>query len=245
MRLAVLSDIHGNLEAFRAVLADVAAAGADRAVCLGDIVGYGADPEACVALVRERGIACIQGNHDLGVVSPAQARRFNPSARVSLEITKRLLSPGARDFLAALPRTLVVGDAWCVHGFPPDSVDTYLWQATGREIAEALRALPVPLCFVGHTHELALVRVGPGDVVVQSGFGPGGLILGPGERVLVNAGSVGQPRDGDSRAKYVVWDDAARTLEVRRVPYDVAAAAEKILAAGFPAYNAQRLGAPR
>ncbi len=240
MRLAILSDIHGNLEALKAVLADLDAQAVDRAASLGDVVGYGPQPEEVVRLLRERGIPSVMGNHELGLSSLAHMRWFNPPTRESLRITKKLLSVESLTWLAGLPRWLVLEGCRLVHGAPPDSVVTYLFEMSDADLARAMGGLAEDLCFVGHTHLLELVSMGQGRISRRE-IGEGELALETGVRHLVNAGAVGQPRDGDNRAKYVIWDSGTRRLSARRVPYDVAATATRIIALGFPDVNARRL----
>lgn len=241
MRLAVISDIHANLEAFRAVLADLREQAPDLVYCLGDNLGYGPEPEAVVELLRAQGIPSVMGNHELGLVDPDVLARFNPSARRSLEITRALISQATLDYCRDLPLFLSAHGRRFVHGLPPESPIRYLFEVRGRELAAIMQKLPEPVCFVGHTHELSLVVLDP-DGQARSRELPIGLtILPPGRRVLVNAGSVGQPRDGDNRAKYLVHDDEEGSVEVRAVAYDIAKTVRAILERGFPDFNASRL----
>jgi predicted phosphodiesterase len=240
MRTAILSDIHGNLEALTSVLEDLDSARIDRTVSLGDMVGYGPRPGEVIDTLLARSVPSIRGNHELAVTRPAARRWFNPSARLSIEITRELLSDAHLAIIEELSTSLSMGWLRFVHGFPPDSVTRYLFEASYREIRDTMEALPEEICFVGHTHELRLVTVRDGTVQ-ESRPGDQPMELPPGARYLVNAGSVGQPRDGDNRAKYVIWDDETRALEVRRVAYDVEKTVREILMLGFPSINAERL----
>lgn len=238
MLVAILSDIHGNLEALTAVWADMAAFAVDEVVCLGDMVGYGPNPDEVLASVRERGARCCLGNHELGIASPVERSWFNPTARKGLGLTARLISRDNLAFIADLPRSLLLAGARFVHGFPPDSVTTYLYQAE-EERLESWFSRGEPLTFVGHTHELMLVkREGAAAGRRELGQGRFALIGGP---WIVNAGSVGQPRDGNNNAKYLLWDTDEATVDVRFVPYDIAATVEKIRERGFPEYYGTRL----
>lgn len=240
MRVAVMADIHGNLEAFEAVLADGETRGLDATVSLGDNVGYGPDPEAVVRLLRRREIPSVAGNHELAVRNARLRRWFNPTARRSVEMTREALSRDSRDYIARLPNVRVLWGLRFVHGFPPRSPTLYLFQMSTRGYRRAFRMAPEPVMFVGHTHELD--RVAWDGVSLEfPGLREDFVRLEPDRRFIVNAGSVGQPRDGDKRAKYVIWDDRERTLEVRRVAYDVAAVVRKIRKAGLPDVNATRL----
>ena len=240
MKIAVISDIHGNLEALEAVLADIERTGACEIVSLGDNVGYGGDPEEVTRMVRSMRIPSVMGNHELGITRPEYISWFNAPARESLILTGRLLSRENKDWLAALPPCLVFRDALFVHGCPPDSITDYIFEQSDSRIVRRFGRAEQKICFVGHTHTLELITIG-GRRVDHMQPGRETLELAPGARHIVNAGSVGQPRDGDRSAKYVVWDTCANSLEVRFVPYDIERAAEKIIRQGFPRFNATRL----
>lgn len=238
MMIAVVSDIHGNLEALEAVWADMASFAVSRVVCLGDMVGYGPDPNAVVEQVRSRETLCCLGNHELGMISQSGRRWFNSTARKGLALTQSLLSPDSLAYIAALPRSLVLAGARFVHGFPPESVTAYLYDQS-EAVLQSWLTQGERLTFVGHTHELMLVTVVGGQMdrrelraeTVSVATAP----------AIVNAGSVGQPRDGDNRAKYLLWDVPAGTVTVRFVRYDIARTVDKIRQRGFPEYYGTRL----
>lgn len=238
-RLAVLSDPHGNLEALTSVLADMDQQGADAAVCLGDAIGYGPEPEAVVDLLRARNMPMVLGNHEHGIADTAQLCRFNPQARQALERTACLLLPDTVAFLAGLPHFLTLFGARFVHGCPPDRVNTYLFGIKDQALAALFGRFPEDLCFVGHTHELALVTFD--GATARRGDLPEVTRLEPGLRHIVNVGAVGQPRDGDNRAKYVLWEPEARTLTVRRVAYDIQKTVDRMREVGLPQVYADRL----
>jgi predicted phosphodiesterase len=238
-RLAVLSDPHGNLEALTSVLADMDAQAADAAVCLGDAIGYGPEPEAVVALLRARNIPLVMGNHEHGIADTAQLCRFNPQARQALERTACLLLPDTVTFLAGLPHFLSRFGARFVHGCPPDRVNTYLFGVKDVALPALFERFPERICFVGHTHELALVSFD--GTTARRGDLPESLRLTPGLRYIVNVGAVGQPRDGDNRAKYVLWEPVAGTLTVRRVAYDIQKTVDRMQELGLPQVYADRL----
>ena len=240
MRIAIISDIHGNWEAFEAVLRDVEAQGIGRILCLGDVVGYGADPELVVDEIRRREIPSILGNHELALLDPSFLSWFNPPTQQSLLITRRLISETTMEYLASLQTTTVWERALLVHGAPPDSVTTYLFELRKGELRKLFTEMEQELCFVGHTHQLEVIGWDGKDVTFYP-LGQGEHTLRAGWKYIVNVGSVGQPRDGDNRAKYVIWEPDGGTLEVRFVPYDIARAASKIIERGFPAFNAVRL----
>jgi predicted phosphodiesterase len=243
MRLAVLSDIHGNLEALTAVLRDLDAQGIDETVSLGDNIGYGADSEAVVELVRGRGIKSVMGNHENGLIEPAVLRWFNPGAREVLLKTRDMLSDDSIRWLGGLPASMSLHGCRLVHGFPPSSITTYLFEASDAQIQRTMQELPEELSFCGHTHELLYYRLNS-EGLKRFGIGRLSVELAPGERMLVNAGSVGQPRDGDPHAKYLIWDSRERVLTPRFVAYNIPGAQEKIRALKFPDYYADRLGEP-
>ncbi|GAU09243.1 metallophosphoesterase family protein [Desulfoplanes formicivorans] len=239
MAIAVISDIHANLEALEAVLADIDQRGLSRIICLGDLVGYGPNPQEVVQRVRQRSILSVAGNHEMGVLSDRSLFWFNPKTRANVLRMREMLSEDAISFLATLPRSLVVDDALFVHGFPPRSPFVYLFQIQGETLAKRLAGLSHTPSFVGHTHELVLEGLHQGSV--ESRILHKGILSLDWEQCIVNVGSVGQPRDGDPSAKYVIWDKENATIEVCFVPYDARRTAAKINALGFPAYYGERL----
>jgi predicted phosphodiesterase len=240
MKLAVISDIHGNIEAFNAVLSDIGKSRADEIVCLGDSIGYGADPEAVLSLLRKRRILSTVGNHELAVGTPARLIDFNPMARISLEKTMHMISAEAVARIREFPLFFVKGLYRFVHGFPPDSADVYLFAVSEKALKAAFCALTEKICFVGHTHELELITF-DGSVIHRTPLSQGITHLDQNRQHIINVGSVGQPRDATSHAKYVIFDDEAQTLDTRHVAYDIETAAQKILAAGLPRRHALRL----
>jgi diadenosine tetraphosphatase ApaH/serine/threonine PP2A family protein phosphatase len=239
VRYAILSDIHGNLEALQAVLAD-AADRTDGVLCLGDTVGYGADPLACVELIAERAETVVGGNHEHGVAGLLDLRWFNRNARAAAEWTVERLDDDHRRWLGALPLVTEVADATLVHASPAQP-EEWEYLVSAEDGFRAFGAFPTRWCFVGHSHVPAAWSLGssgpehvPGATLVEQERG---------RRYIVNVGSVGQPRDRDPRAAYAVWDAEAGRVAIRRVTYDIAAARGKILAAGLPSFLADRLAA--
>lgn len=239
MKIAIISDIHGNLEALAAVLADIESRGIAQIICIGDLVGYGPNPEEVVGVVRRRGIETTLGNHEMGISHRAERRWFNPKARQTLSQTEKLLSTESLAFIARLPVAFTRHGSLFVHGFPPDSVKTYLFEEDTDALADYFKSAETEMTFVGHTHDL--------EVVTWDGHEALRYPLEPGEstldypKTIVNVGSVGQPRDGDNRAKYVIWEPQRKRIVLRRIPYDIQKTADKILERGFPEYYAQRL----
>ncbi len=240
MKLAIISDIHGNIEALENVLTDIESAGVDDIVCLGDCVGYGPDPERVVSEIRQRKIPTIMGNHELAICTPHQLAWFNPLAQASLRKTLTMLSSASIDFIEHLPKSLVAAQCLCVHGYPPDSVRTYLFQKSPEALIKTLKSMTEPICFVGHTHDLKIVTF-DGHRVERHALEQGRLNLNVELRHIINVGSVGQPRDGNNNAKYIIYDQETNVLEIRFVPYDIAATVAKIKASGLPQNHANRL----
>ncbi len=240
MRIAVISDIHGNLDAFEAVLTDIDRSDIDHVVSLGDNIGYGPESENVVRRIMEREIPSVLGNHEKVIPDPEFIDWFNPMIQESMGKILEQLSEESIAYIRDMKPFLTQWGNRFVHGFPPESTSTYLFQVSEVEIRNALEAYPERLCFVGHTHELQLVST-DGDRIESPHFGRGVTRLNADTRYIVNVGSVGQPRDGDNRAKYVIRDVEEDTLEVRLVPYDIEAVVQKILKAGLPEFNAYRL----
>jgi len=241
MRLAIISDVHGNLEALGAVWADMQELGVDKVYCLGDSVGYGPDPQAVVDELAARGVAGVMGNHELGLTDDASLEWFNSQARAALETTRGLLKPATLASFADLPRHLSVHGLRLVHGLPPDSPLTYLFEASDTELVRVMSGLEEEISLVGHTHELGLVRLKARRVEHQP-LQEGRTELTRDARWLINVGAVGQPRDGDPRAKYVVVEPGEGWVELRRVAYDAEPTKAKILARGLSPIYADRLG---
>jgi predicted phosphodiesterase len=240
MRIAVISDIHGNMDALESVFADMDAARIDVIFSLGDNIGYGPEPEKVVKQLQDRRIPSVLGNHELAVNKPLYLKLFNPAAKRSIEKTATLLSENAIAYIAGLPNMRTFQDCRFVHGFPPESPVTYLFQASDAALEQAFDDTPERLCFVGHTHELALLGHDGGELFRQPLL-EGKTRLDQNHRYLINAGSVGQPRDGNNNAKYMIWDSDEGILDVRFVAYDIARVVDKIMAAGLPEVHALRL----
>jgi predicted phosphodiesterase len=240
MRLAILSDIHGNLEAFQAVCADITRRRLDGAVCLGDMIGYGPDPEDVIRGVRDLQCKTVLGNHEASLLSAKARNWMNFQARENSIKTEQLLSEKSLAYCRSLPSSLDIGKAWFVHGYPPDSVFTYLYKKPDHMVEELFAAAGASLYFVGHTHELRMVSQQRGKIS-RSPLTQGRLRLEKNKKYIINAGSVGQPRDGDKRAKYLIWDDEVWDLDVLFIPYDIEKTIKKIHERGFPDIYAERL----
>jgi diadenosine tetraphosphatase ApaH/serine/threonine PP2A family protein phosphatase len=242
MQIAVLSDIHANLEAFRRVLEDIDSQcpGVDEIISLGDTLGYGPEPEACMALLRRRGIVSVQGNHELAVATAKYRRWFNPQSRKALHRTCELVSDETVAYIRELPPCLTRHGCLFVHGMPPDSAFRYLFDIEDDGLADLFSQFAEAVAFVGHTHELERISW-DGRRATRHILERGQHLLDRSSRHIVNIGAVGQPRDGDNRAKYVLWDTRTWSLTVRFVAYDIQAAMAGFQPAGMPDQYARRL----
>jgi predicted phosphodiesterase len=218
VRIAVLSDIHGNLVALDAILAALGAV--DRVWHLGDVVGYGPEPDAVVARLRGLGAIGVRGNHDAAAVGGSEIDSFNPDARRAMEWTRKTIDPDTRAWLAALPVRRTEGDFELVHGSPRDPTWEYITTAPVARLN--LDLLHTPYGLHGHTHLPTVFRDEDGRVETLSPS-DGSTVVLDGRRILANPGSVGQPRDGDPRASALVLDPEGRELTWQRSPYDIAA----------------------
>jgi diadenosine tetraphosphatase ApaH/serine/threonine PP2A family protein phosphatase len=237
MRCLVLSDIHSNLEALQAVLDD--AGPVDSTWCLGDVVGYGPDPNRCVELLRSRPHLCVAGNHDWATLGKLDLEEFNPDARKANEWNRGQLTADNLAFLEALPELLVEDRFTLAHGSPCHPIWEYVLYTSSAQTA--FGCFGTPFGFVGHTHTPVVFRLADSGEQCHAFLPPDRpLHLGP-DRVLVNPGGVGQPRDGDPRASYMILDLDALTVEHRRVEYPYRATQRKMARHGLPVRLAQRL----
>jgi len=233
---AVLGDIHANLHALNAVLKEVRDAGVDRVLCVGDVVGYGAHPAECMQAVRELDALSVGGNHDWAVAGKVSIQYFNADARDSVEWTRERLSDDEIKELTATDLLAILDDVTIVHStlFAPEEFD---YMQTLFDVQLSFKHLQTGICFCGHSHVPVMLLNGE---TVECFLAPD-LTLEEGQRAIINVGSVGQPRDLDPRACYVLYDTELRKVTMRRVEYDVHAASESILQAGLPITNARRL----
>ncbi|MEZ6017121.1 MAG: metallophosphoesterase family protein [Planctomycetota bacterium] len=240
MRYAILGDIHANLAALEAVLADLADRSIDTMLQVGDVVGYGAAPRECVALVRQHCALVVKGNHDAACTEELDTRLFNPNARAAVDYTKTILTPVELDWLRALPYVAQAEHCTLAHGTlaKPERFD-YI-QST-EDADPSLDELEQGVCFLGHTHvPVSIMRLA--DAPHETCYSIDREVnLTLAHRALVNVGSVGQPRDEDPRACYAVWDTETGRMGLHRVEYDIEREADRIRRAGLPAILADRL----
>jgi predicted phosphodiesterase len=239
MRIALLSDVHGNLPAFRSVLDDVRDSGAEEIWCLGDLVGYGADPDACVTLAREHAAVCLAGNHDLGVRGELPLDDFSRGAAIAVEWTQRTITAQTREYLEQLQPLDLEEQVGLFHASPRDPVWEYVLSPLQADLC--LDAQRHRVCLIGHSHvALSFCREEAVAATGQTREADEQLDLKTAEW-LVNPGSVGQPRDGDPRAAWLELNTDRWSATYRRTEYDIGAAAAAILAARLPASLAERL----
>lgn len=239
MRILVISDVHANLNALQAVLAH--AAPYDAVWCLGDLIGYGPDPNEVVETIRNLpSLICVAGNHDVAIADDTtNLDIFNPHAQQSVLWQRKNLKPENREYLLGLPRTpLRQGDVIITHGSPRNPLWEYVLNPF---IAHSnFTEMAAPLAFVGHSHvQMAFERAQPYPKKLR--IQPEKAIPVHGRELILNPGSVGQPRDEDPRAAYAIYDTEAKTWTPHRVIYDIAVVQERILAQGLPARHAERL----
>ena len=239
MRILIISDIHANLTALEAVLAD--AGKVDEVWFLGDLVGYGPDPNECIERVRALpNLTCLMGNHDLAAVGNMPLAAFNTEARRSLAWQRETLTPENLTFLRALPSELQTrGEISLVHGSPRDPVWEYVLNTLVARIS--LQFFETPWCFVGHSHFQAVFQYHPeeDDLTIETPEAGGRYPLTG--RAILNPGSIGQPRDRNPHAAYALYYPEEKIWEPRRVAYDVKSVQKRILDAGLPARHAERL----
>jgi diadenosine tetraphosphatase ApaH/serine/threonine PP2A family protein phosphatase len=229
MRIAIISDIHSNLEALKRALAEIEREKIDEVVCLGDIVGYGANPNECVDMVRVLTPHVILGNHDEAAIDLSRTEFFNPFARIAAEWTADTLTEENKDYIADLPFTLDRNDLFFVHASPVDPGD-WNYILTPSDAAENFHAVPSEVCFIGHSH---VPEVFGEDVWTRN------IIRG--EKFIVNVGSIGQPRDGNPMLSFGIFDTEQWGYRNVRLEYDIDLAAFKIRKAGLPKNLADRL----
>lgn len=242
MRLAVLSDIHGNYRALQAVLEDVERQQIDDIISLGDTIGYGPEPESVVVELKKRGIDSVMGNHELALASTSYFKRLNFLTRESLDITRSLLSKSSLSWLVSLPPLMTRPGVRFCHGCPPSSITQYLYEPSETRLQRIFQGYGEPLCFSGHTHMLNLfIKHHTGKISSQPlPLEP--IKLEPQNRYIIIGGSVGQPRDNlNNRAKYVIWDSSTGSCTLRQVVYDVDTTINLLKQLHFPSHNARRL----
>jgi len=241
MRYAILSDIHGNIEALQAVLHDIESRGnVDYFWCLGDIVGYGPDPGPCIDVVRQQNALCIAGNHDLASIGQIDVGDFNSDAAVACRWTANNLSPDQTEYLANLPHSIQEGDFTLAHGSPREPIWEYILSAFSAYINFSY--FDTLYCLVGHSHVPVVFKYLEGQTnctFIEPHSGSTVNLCG--ERLIINPGSIGQPRDGDPRASYIIYNSDEHAIYYYRVAYNIAATQKKMTESGLPPRLISRL----
>jgi predicted phosphodiesterase len=236
MKYAIISDIHANLEAFQVVLEDAQNQKVTHYACIGDVVGYNANPKECLDIVCKMNMPCVKGNHDEYCSTDDPLEGFNPAAAEAVHWTRRQLSDKERQWLCDLKYTKLVANFTLVHA-TLDAPERWGYVFDKLAAAASFPYQNTQVCFFGHTHvPVAFMR----DTVVRGGT-YSKFKIDPAKKYFINVGAVGQPRDNNPKAAYVVYDMNEGTIELRRLEYDIAAAQKKILDAGLPKRLAERL----
>ncbi len=240
MRYAIIADIHSNLAAFAAVLDDIARrGGVEELWCLGDVVGYGPDPHQCIELLRQHNHICVAGNHDWAAIGKIDTSYFNPAAAAACHWTAQQLSLADVHFLESLPLILEQGDFTLAHGSPREPIWEYLLSTA---IAlENFSCFPSPFCLVGHSHVPLVFEYDETGACSLSEFADNAALALAESRLIINPGGIGQPRDGDPRASYAIYDSEARSVTHYRVPYDIAATQSRMMEHELPPSLVRRL----
>ncbi|MFC2068476.1 metallophosphoesterase family protein [Chloroflexota bacterium] len=240
MRYAIISDIHANMTAFTSVLNDIERRGGTEEIwCLGDVVGYGPDPQQCLNLLRQYTNVCVAGNHDWAATGKLDTSEFNPDATNACHWTTRQLSSADKEYLVNLPLVISKNDFTLVHGSPRDPLREYLVTTSQAENNSAY--YQTLFCLVGNSHIPLVFRYDKtGGYSLSQLSTSKGIILAK-SRLIINPGSIGQPRDGDPRASYAIYDSETRLVRLHRVPYEIEFTQKKMIKYGLPTSLAARL----
>lgn len=240
MKIAVISDIHGNYEALKSVVKDMEEFKIEKIIALGDLVGYGPEPEKIINFIRKNKIPSVMGNHELAVFDNKELGCLNEDAHNSILLTRKLLSKESIDYIKKLPVKLIENNILFIHGCPPDSISGYIFMLSDKELVGIFKKLKQKVVFVGNTHEIKLYSYN-GKKITKKYFHKGRKRLDKTQKHIINAGSVGQPRDENNNAKYIIFDNNEFSIDVRFVPYNIKKTVDLIKKRGFPKFNAERL----
>lgn len=236
-RVGIFSDIHGNLQALQAVLAELKNESVDLIICCGDVVGYGGNPNQCIDVLRENKIPTIAGNHDFAALSLIDITYFNDIAREAIMWTRNELTPENTEFLKVLPLSIELEDMLFVHA-SPNTPENWNYVITMGQARTSFQYFTQKVCFIGHSHTPFIVENNNGELACPESPH---ITCGKNLRYLVNVGSVGQPRDRNPDACYAIYDREMDTLEIRRTVYDIPEAQSSIVERGLPPELAERL----
>ena len=240
MRIAIISDIHGNYDALKVVYSNIGISNVDEIVCLGDLIGYGPQPEEVVRFIIEKNIPCVMGDHELAIIDDDTLNNFSDVAKASIEITRNLISENTLEYISKLPVTHILGDILFVHGTPPNLINKYFDNLRDAEYRSVFRTMKQQFAFIGHTHEQLCFYYNGHECnfkILKRGLNK----ISPKMKYIINVGSVGLPRDGSYSAKYVIFDNNDFTINLKCLPYDIGKTAYQILKLGFPEWDVDHL----
>jgi len=238
LKYAIISDIHGNLEALKSVLQEIEKQKVDSVLCLGDIVGYGPNPNECVELVKEKTEVALAGNHDYAPLGKIDIAYFNPWARSAIEWTADQLTQLSIDYLLSLPLKMEVNGFTIVHA-TPHKPDEWNYITTIGDAVKNFAEFGSQICFIGHSHVPLVVSVDSENEYLVLSDNP--IKVLPDHRYIINVGSVGQPRDSNPLASYGIFDNSTNIFEYHRVEYNISQTQNKIKATNLPVFLAERL----
>jgi predicted phosphodiesterase len=240
MRYAIIADIHANLAAFTAVLDDIRQRGGmDEVWCLGDVVGYGPDPHQCIELLQQYNHVCVSGNHDWAAIGKMDTSDFNPDAAAACHWTAQQLSPDDIEYLTSRPLVIQKDNFTLVHGSPREPIWEYLLSATSAK--ENFAYFQSQFCLVGHSHLPLIFEYDEAGACSLNEFPADTTLTLAKNRLIINPGGVGQPRDGNPRASYAIYDSETRAITHYRVPYDIGATQTRMAEHGLPPRLVTRL----
>lgn len=241
MKHAILSDIHSNLEALEATFEDFKCQQIDAIYCTGDLVGYAANPNEVIQLLRQNKVKCLMGNHDYACLQEEMEYRMTKNARVAIAYTCQVLSSKNFNFLKVLPRYINENGVYLTHGLPPKSFDQYVSLQSNHALIIAFSSFQEQVAFVGHTHLFEIYELTENKKIEKHTFEDNSFELKPNSRYIISAGSVGQPREDNREAGYLIYDATTLRLAKRTVQYNVELTIEKIKTSGIPIANGLRL----
>lgn len=241
MKLAIISDIHSNLEALEAVFEDLKNEQPEFIYCSGDLVGYAANPNEVIQLLRQNKVKCVMGNHDYACFDEEMEYRMTKNARAAIAYTCRVLMSRNFNFLKELPRYINENGVYFTHGLPPKSLDQYVSMQSNHALIIAFSSFQEQVAFVGHTHLFEIFELTENRKIEKPIFDGNSFELKPNSRYIISAGSVGQPRDDNREAGYLIFDTTNQMIFKRTINYKVELTIEKIRTTGIPIANGLRL----
>ncbi|MCP4158896.1 MAG: metallophosphoesterase family protein [Deltaproteobacteria bacterium] len=240
MRIAIISDIHSNADALINVLDDIKRFKVDKTISLGDNIGYGPEPNKTISLLIENKIPSVMGNHELGVLNKKLIKQFNPIAQFALNKTIETINLNSLEYVRQSNNYISKYGSHFVHGMPPDSPTSYMSKTSGKETIDLFNKIFCNICFIGHTHDLKMAVLRSDSIeykILKNDL----YSLSKDKKYLINAGSVGQPRDGNKTSKYLIFDNVSYRILVRYIHYDREKVINKMLELGYPIEHTIRL----